>query len=101
MDQLPWTDGLYLLQMAQSLTISVSAEAGLVRTCQMLPELVVESQVIDIAEIIYRESGDQTPSKRCVETGSQGLRGSLHLKLIGLPLNPMECVFLQAAEGQG
>jgi hypothetical protein len=31
------------------------------------------------------------PSQCCVETGSQGLRSSPHPRLIGLPLNPMEC----------
>jgi hypothetical protein len=53
-------------------------------------DLVVKSQAIDMAEIHYHESGDQTPSQCCVETGSQGLSSSPHPRLIGLPLNPME-----------
>jgi hypothetical protein len=42
-----------------------------------------------LLRLTYHESGDQTPSKRWVETGSQGLRSSPHPRLISLPLNPM------------
>ena len=58
---------------------------------QIPSDLVVKSQPIDIAEVIFHRSGEKTSSKRRVDTGKHGLSGSPHLRTIGLPRNPMEC----------
>jgi hypothetical protein len=52
---------------------------------------VVKSQRIDIARVILVLIRGKTVSARCVTTGNHGLSGSPHLRIIGLPRNPMEC----------
>src|SRR5262249_40243461 len=55
------------------------------------PDLVVKSQAIDMAEIILSRIRRPNASKRYAKTGSQALSSPPHLRLIGLPLNRMEC----------
>jgi hypothetical protein len=58
-----------------------------------MDDLVVKSQRIDIAKVILVLIRRKTVSARCVTTGNHGLSGSPHLRIIGLPRNPMECGF--------
>jgi hypothetical protein len=61
------------------------------RISQIPPDLVVKSQTIDIVDVIREQSGDQTSFNCRVETGNQDLSCHHHLRVIGLPLNAMEC----------
>jgi hypothetical protein len=58
---------------------------------QIPPDFAVKSQAIDIVDVIRDQSGDQTSSNCRVETGNQDLSCHHHLRVIGLPLNAMEC----------
>src|SRR5215475_11341630 len=58
---------------------------------QIPPDLVVKFQAVDIVSVICDQSGDQTSSNCRVETGNQGFSCPHQLRVIGLPLNAMEC----------
>jgi hypothetical protein len=68
----------------------VAIEAERHRNCQIPPDLVVKSQVIDIVEAIGGPISGETSSKGRVATGTQGGSWSQPPRLRGLPLNPME-----------
>src|SRR6267143_2066761 len=68
----------------------VAIEAERHRNCQIPPDLVVKSQVIDIVEAIGGPISGETSSKGRVATGTQGRSWSQPPRLRGLPLNPME-----------
>jgi hypothetical protein len=53
---------------------------------------VVERQAIDLVDSISYYSGDGASSTHAVDTGNRGVNCSHHERLMGLPLNPGECV---------
>jgi hypothetical protein len=58
---------------------------------QIPPDLVVKFQAIDIVEVIWDPINGKTSSKGRVATGNQEVSWSQHTRVIGLPLNRVEC----------
>src|SRR6266702_146267 len=64
---------------------------GRSKVFQIPPDVVVKLNLLILLRLFDHRSEEKTSSKRYVKTGNDGLSGSPHLRLIGLPRKPIAC----------
>ena len=86
-----WSSHSTISNSGEPYEVKVSRTARREGGAARLLPIPVKPQLIDIAEVILPRSRGTTSPKRRIDAGKHGLRGTPHLRPIGLPHNPLEC----------